>query len=346
MRVAELVGIREFRLVDGEIGDPAPGEVQVRVEAVGICGSDMHGYSEGCVGDSPCVYPMVLGHEPAGTVVKVGAGVTGWSAGALVACEPAQFCYHCEPCRSGRPNLCTALRFLSQPGEPGFFRQRVNLPARNVLALPPTGVSAAEGALVEPLAVVLHSLSLAPPVLGDTAVVFGAGPIGLLTIAVLKLSGVTRVWAVEPLAHRRALAQQLGADAALAPTDGAAAAIVAETSGRGVDLAFDCAARGDTANDCLEVARRGGRVVYTGIHSEPRTSLEFHRWRRKELALYQVRRSCHEGEAARDLLVRHIRHFAPLLTHSRPLTEIDAAFALVESYADGVGKLTLRPDGA
>src|SRR4051812_39547186 len=182
---------------------------------------------------------MVLGHEPAGAVVKPGAGVGGLGAGDRVACEPALFCYHCELCRAGRHNLCTAMRFLSTPGHPGFFRETVNLPVDNVVALP--GLTASDGALVEPLAVALHSLRLAPPALGETAVVFGGGPIGLLTAAVLRLGGAGRIWLVEPLPHRREMAKALGADVALAPAD-AVAAIQKDTRGRGVDLVLDCAA--------------------------------------------------------------------------------------------------------
>jgi L-iditol 2-dehydrogenase len=338
MRVAQLVGVRRFEFAEAPQPDPGPGEVQVRVQAVGICGSDIHVYAEGGIGDTPCVYPMVIGHEPAGVVARVGAGVTGLAPGDLVACEPAVFCYHCEPCRSGRHNLCRELRFLSMPGEPGFFREAVNLPLDNALALP-RNLSPAEGALVEPLAVVLHSMKLGAPAVGETAVVIGAGPIGLLTVALLRLAGAGRVLALEPLPHRRELALRMGADAAL-PADGeGVAAALADTRGRGVDLVVDCAAKGDTANQALELARPGARVVYTGIPSEIRVPLEFHRWRRKELALFQVRRSSGEGPAARDLLVRERARFAPLLTHERPLDRIAEAFTVVEGHADGVGKM-------
>src|SRR6266508_1402833 len=128
VRVAELTGRRELRLVEQTVGDPGSGEVQVAVHAVGICGSDLHSYSEGGVGDTPCQYPMVLGHEPAGVVVKTGAGVTGWSPGDRAALEPAIYCYHCEFCRTGHHNVCANLRFMSNPGIPGFFREFVNLP--------------------------------------------------------------------------------------------------------------------------------------------------------------------------------------------------------------------------
>jgi L-iditol 2-dehydrogenase len=342
VRVAELVGLRQLRIAEGQPGDPQPGEVQVRVQAVGICGSDLHAYTEGAVGDTPCAYPMVLGHEPAGVVVRAGPGVTGWAPGDRVALEPALCCYHCEFCLMGRHNLCARLRFLSSPPDPGFFRDLVNLPAQNLLALP-SALSVAEGALVEPLAVVLHSLKFAAPAVSDTVAVFGAGPIGLLTIAVLRRAGVRRLWAVEPLAHRRELARRLGADAAIDPAEvDPIEAVRGDSGGRGVDVAIDCAAKGDTANQCISVARRGGRVVFTGIPSELRIPLDFHRWRRKELALHQVRRSNHEGAIARDLLARDRGLFAPLITHERPLEQVGDAFALVERYEDGVGKLIVR----
>src|SRR5690349_324546 len=101
MLVAELTGQRQFRLAEQSIENPGPGEVQVRVGAVGICGSDVHWYAEGGIGDTACIYPMVLGHEPSGTVVKTGPGVTGWSAGDRAALEPAIYCYQCEFCQSG-----------------------------------------------------------------------------------------------------------------------------------------------------------------------------------------------------------------------------------------------------
>src|SRR5579859_343495 len=174
-RTAELTGIRQFRIVERAVADPAPGEVQVRVAAVGVCGSDLHSYAEGAVGDTPCAYPMVLGHEPAGVLIKTGAGVTGWSPGDRAALEPALYCYHCEFCLTGRHNVCANIRFLSSPQDPGFFREFVNLPAHNLLRLP-GNLSLREGTLVEPLAVGLHSMKFAAPQIGDTAVVFGAGP--------------------------------------------------------------------------------------------------------------------------------------------------------------------------
>src|SRR3954453_5464775 len=265
MRAAELIAPLTFRLTDMPIDDPGAGEVQVRVEAVGVCGSDLHAYSEGAVGSTPNVYPMVLGHEPAGTIVKTGAGVTGLAAGDRGALEPALYCYHCEFCLSGHHNVCAHIRFLSNPHLPGFFRELVNLPVANFLPIP-KGMSFDEATLAEPLAIALHSLHLASIRPGETVAVIGAGPIGLLTIAALRAAQAGRIWAVEPLAHRRELARKMGANVTLEP-DEAIGEILKQTGQRGVDCAIDCAAGEHTSDQAVRLARNAGRVALTGIHA-------------------------------------------------------------------------------
>jgi L-iditol 2-dehydrogenase len=340
-RTAELTGVRRFRIAEHAVPDPGPGEVQVRVAAVGVCGSDLHSYAEGAVGDTPCVYPMVLGHEPAGAVVKTGPGVTGWPPGARVVLEPALYCYHCEFCLSGHCNVCANLRFLSNPGEPGFFREYLNLPARNLLALP-VGVSLEHATLAEPLAVALHSLLFVALRPGETAAVFGAGPIGLLTAIVLKLAGAGRVWSIDPVAHRLDLALAAGADAVInSRAIDSVRQILDDTGNRGVDVAIDCGGKYDSINQCIRATRNAGRVVVTAIPSEVRVPLDFHSMRRKEIALYNVRRSNHESGAALAMLSEHIGRFAPLVTHTRPLEEIGSAFSQLENYEDGIGKIVI-----
>jgi L-iditol 2-dehydrogenase len=283
-----------------------------------------------------------LGHEPAGTVVAAGAGVTGWRPGDRAALEPALYCYHCESCRGGRHNICQNIRFLSTPGHAGFFREFVDLPPANLLAIP-TNMPMPFATLVEPLAVALHSMQFAAAGIGETAAVFGAGPIGLLTVACLRAAGAGRIWVVEPLAHRREMAKRMGAVEAIDPgeTD-AARQILADTGGRGVDCALDCAAKEHTTNWAIGCVRNGGRVVLTGIHSKTMIPFEVSPMRRKELAIFNVRRSNHEPEAALQLLVARTEWFAPLVTHTRPLENIAEAFRINEAYADGVGKLVIE----
>ncbi len=341
MRAAELIAPLTFRQTEMPIDDPAPGEVQVRIEAVGVCGSDLHAYSEGAVGSMPNVYPMVLGHEPSGVIVKTGAGVTGLAAGDRGALEPALYCYHCEFCLSGHHNVCANIRFLSNPHHPGFFRELVNLPAANFSPIPPA-MSFDEATLAEPLAVAMHSVRLASISAGETVAVIGAGPIGLLTIAALRAAGAARIWAVEPLEYRRQLARDLGAEAVFQPEE-ALEEILRATGRRGVDCAIDCAAGDQTTNQAIQLARNAGRVALTGIHSTPNVSMDGSAMRRKELTIFNVRRSNHETEEALELLQAHGEWFRPLLTHSRSLESIGDAFAIASQYRDEVGKMIVRP---
>lgn len=343
MAIAYLTGLRAFEIRNYEAPPPGPGEVQVRVAAVGICGSDLHNFAEGSVGGMECVYPMVLGHEPAGVVTATGAGVTGWAAGDRVALEAPIYCYHCEFCMSGRHNLCDHVRFLSNAGEPGFFRDHVNLPAGNLLPLPEK-MGLAEATLFEPIGIALHSFRFGDPRLGETAAVIGAGPIGLVTVACLRLAGVRRIWAVEPLEHRRRLALVCGADAAIDP--GAADPVrelLRETGGRGVDVAFDCAGKGETHNQAIHMGASAARIVITALPPASPLPVDFFHLRRKEQWLFPVRRSNHKSGLALKLLAEHPRMFLPMITHRLPLERVQQAFETLEAYADGVGKIVLEP---
>ena len=342
MLAAQLFGIRDLRLSDlPSPPAPGPGEVQVAVRAVGICGSDLHYYLAGSMGDASCIFPLILGHEPAGQVLRVGLGVSGVEPGDMAALEPAICCGRCEFCLTGHQNVCERIRFLSNPGEPGFFREIVNLPAENVMPLPP-GLSAEEATLYEPLAVALNAMKFAAIRPGESAAVFGAGPIGLLTIAAARLSGAGRIYAVDRVPARLELARRMGADCAI---DFSATepdrAIWNDTGRRGVDVTFEAAGKAEAVNHCLRVTRNAGRVVLIGIPSSVTVALEFHEMRRKELALFNVRRQNRNAHTALQLLAERRIAFGEIVTHTRPLSAIQSAFRLLEAYDDGVGKAVI-----
>ena len=346
MAVVQLVAQHRFEIRENVIGPPAPGEVQVRVEAIGVCGSDLHNFVEGGVGDMPAQYPMVLGHEPVGTVLALGAGATGWAPGDRVAMEPPIYCYHCEFCMTGRHNLCNTVRFLSNAGEPGFFRDRANLPVENLLALP-DNIGFAEATLFEPISIILHSFRFGDPKLGETTAVIGAGPIGLTTIAALRVAGVSRIYCVEPVAHRREMALLLGADAVFDPAQvDPVKEVLAATGQRGVDVTFDCAAKDGSINQSIRMTCSGGRVVITGLPSGQYTSIDFQYLRRKEQTFFPVRRSNHKSEHALRLLKEQAHRFTPMITHRMLLADAQKAFETLEAYTDGIGKVVLYPEGA
>ncbi len=199
MRTVELVEKRRLEVASRpDTRDAGPGEVVVRMHAVGICGSDLHWYEDGGIGYTAAVYPMILGHEPVGEVVSVGAGVTTHKVGERVAIEPSIVCGECEFCRSGRPNNCVHCVFMGGTQAPGFFRDYAVVPARNAEHFPDT-FSYAKATLIEPTAVIVHVFELFDMRPGDTVAVLGAGPIGILSAVMAKLRGASQVFIADKI---------------------------------------------------------------------------------------------------------------------------------------------------
>lgn len=321
--------------------DPGPGQVLVKVRAVGICGSDMHWYQDGGIGQFRSVYPQILGHEPAGEIIAAGGGVTDLTPGQRVAIEPAITCGHCEHCLSGHHNNCLTSQFMSSPLLPGLFREYALVPVHNAIPVPET-MSFTAATLVEPLAVMLHVLELTGISLGDTVAVMGAGPIGLLIASVARLTGASRIFIADKLPHRLRIAREMGvADVTLdVNVDRVPQAILDHTRGRGVDLVFDCAAARESFNTALAVARVGGRVILIGIPSESNIPLDLHMAMSKELNIQAVKRSNHNTHAAIELM-QSGRISTRLVTHHFPLEQTPAAFETLAAYADGVGKIVI-----
>jgi L-iditol 2-dehydrogenase len=320
--------------------DPGPGEVTVRMRAVGICGSDMHWYMDGGVGRIPGVFPAVLGHEPCAEVAEIGPGVQHFRTGDRVVIEPSITCGHCELCLSGRHNLCGSCVFLGGQQEPGMFREYANVPAGN-LTLVPENLTDLQAALAEPLAVMMHMLELIDIRVGDLVAISGAGPIGMLAAATARACGARRIWICDPLAHRRSLALSMGADAALENGARIVEAINDQTRGRGVDVAIECAGTADGIATCINAARRGGTVMLIGIFTTVDPQFDIHIAMFKELKLQTLFRSNHKAEAAIRLLESG-RIPASLITHRLPFSETPRGFKLLEDYSDGVGKVIVE----
>lgn len=319
--------------------DPGPGEALVRIRAVGICGSDMHWYLDGRIGRRLSVYPQILGHEPAGEVVAAGEGA-GFAPGDRVAIEPAVNCGECETCRSGRHNLCGNSSFMGGPELHGLFREYAVVPAANLVTLPES-MSFSDATVIEPLAVIMHVLELAPVNAGDTVAVVGAGPMGLLTIGAARAAGARRIFASDRIPGRLALAQTMGADVVVdARTESLADAVMDETRGRGVDLAFEAAGDCQGINQALNAACRGGTVVLIGLTRELELPLDIHAAMGKELRIRTVRRSNHNAHSALAMLGSG-RISTALVTHRFDLEETPRAFEALASGEDGAGKIVI-----
>ncbi len=317
MLVARLHGTRDIRI--GE-EDPPPadgggaagaGEVLVRVTAVGICGSDLHWWTEGAIGDAELAHPLVLGHEGAGVIES------GPRAGQRVAIDPAIACGTCRACRDGYRNLCYRIRFSGHGDTDGMMRQVMTWPSSLLHPLPDS-VSDAGGAMLEPLGVALWALDLGHLPFGGTASVTGCGPIGLLLIQLLRAAGASSVVAVEPLAHRRDAAARCGAGLVLDPGEPA--------SGFGVDVAFEVAGNDDSVRIALESVRPGGRVVLAGIPDGDTTTFTASLARRKGLTIAMTRRMNDVYPRAISLADRGVVDLEPLVSRRAALGEVAAAF--------------------
>ena len=265
----------------------------VKLEYVGICGSDMHYYETGAIGDYVVEPPFVLGHEPGGTVVEVGSNVTHLKVGDKVALEPGKTCGHCEFCRQGKYNLCPDVVFFATPPVDGVFQEYVAHEAALCFKLP-DNVSTLEGALIEPLAVGFHAANQGGAHAGQTAVVMGTGCIGLVSMMALKAEGVSRVYVVDVMAKRLEKALELGADGVINGKDeDAVEAVRRLTGGMGCDLVIETAGTEITTRQAVHMAKKGASIVLVGYSKTGEITLPMSLALDKELTFKTVFRYRH-----------------------------------------------------
>jgi L-iditol 2-dehydrogenase len=312
VRAARLHAVGDLRVADEPEPEVGQGMTLVRVTAVGICGSDLHWWDEGAIGDAKLNHPLVLGHEGAGVIAD------GPRRGQRVAIDPAIPCQTCRACRDGYRNLCYRLKFSGHGETDGMLREVMAWPT-TALHLLPDRVSDADGAMLEPLGVAIHSVDLGHLPFGGTASVIGCGPIGLLLIAVLKAAGASSVLAVEPLAHRREAAARLGADQVCDP-----AAVLDDA---GVDVAFEAAGNDEAIGLAMASVRPGGRVVLAGIPGDDSIGFGASLARRKGLTIAMVRRMNEVYPRAIGLAARGVADLSSVVTSRFGLGEVPEAFA-------------------
>jgi len=341
MRVAKMIAPREIGLEDAPVPTPGPGEVLVRIRAVGLCGSDLQYYSQGRVGDLQFTAGHILGHEVAGVVEALGPDTEGPTPGTPVAVDPAIHCGRCRFCLMGNPNLCSALRFFGSPPMPGALCEFVSHPRHLVYPLP-EGIPLPVGAVIEPLGVAIHAVDLGHLALGDRIAVFGCGPIGLLIAQVARLAGAATILATEPLAHRRKAAARFGVMAALDPSaEDIMRAIADRTDGEGVDVAFEAAGNQEATEQAIRVVRPGGTVVLLGYWKADQVTLPGITAMRKGLTVRFVRRMKNTFGRAIELARQGAVDLPSLITHKFALARVAEGFARAERRAPDVLKAVI-----
>ena len=262
-----LTDLEKMEVGEAPMPKIGPDDVLIRVQSVGVCGSDLHYYSKGSIGSFIVEFPFILGHEAAGVVTEVGENVTTLKAGDRVCMEPGIPCMKCEECLTGHYNLCKDVRFWATPPYDGVLSEYIAHPAAFTFKIP-DNMSFTEGALVEPLAIGLHACNTGGVKLGQTVAIVGAGCIGLVTLLAAKAYGATKIIVGDVLDKRLAKAEELGAIAVNTKEEDFAQKVLELTGGRGADVCIDCAGFTPTVDACLTAARPAGTVIIVGLGAD------------------------------------------------------------------------------
>ncbi len=311
---------------DREIPVPSQGQVLVKMEYCGVCGSDVHFYKEGKVGDTPAPKDFILGHEVAGTITALGEGVTGLQVGDRVALEPGYTCGKCEFCKTGRYNLCPDVQFFAAPPVQGALQEYVVHPADMCFKLP-ENVSTEEGALVEPLAVGMHAASQANVTLGNSVLILGSGCIGLVTMLSAKARGASKLVVVDLFQKRLDMAKKLGATEVINAKEENVADRVREIFGPlGADIVFETAGAIPTIQQTPFYVKPGGTICLVGMAAESMANYNFNQIMMKEVTIKSVFRYRNLYPSAIAAIASGAIDVKQIVTHRFTFDESDQAF--------------------
>jgi L-iditol 2-dehydrogenase len=343
MKALMLTAPNQFEYTDVPEPVIGPDEVLVHVKACGLCGSDVHGM-DGSSGRR--IPPLIMGHEAAGQIAALGPQVVDWQVGQRVTFDSTVYCGHCFFCRRGQINLCDHRRVLgvscADYRQHGALAEYLAVPARILYALP-AEVPYSHGALVEPVSIAVHAASLVPPALDDTAVVVGAGMIGLLLIQVLRAAGCGQIIAVDINPWRLEQARAMGASSALNPREANVPAVVQQlTHGRRADLAFEVVGASATVQTAVNALRKGGRLALVG-NLAPMVDLPLQAVVTRQLTLAGSAASCGQYPACLNMMARGQINPAAIISAVAPLSEGAAWFDCLYRADENLLKVILEP---
>lgn len=340
-RAAYIHGVRDVRIGEMEFPKVVPGSVLLDVSAVGICGSDLHYYKDGGIGGAVINQPFIPGHEFSARVCSDVESL-GLLRGQLVAVDPATPCRQCEWCFKGYHNLCPSVVFLGAPPYNGALASQISAPSDSLFALP-QGMSAEQGAMLEPLGVCIHAVDLAQPRLLEKVAVVGCGPIGLGIVQLLKSSGVGDIIAIDPQVHRIALASDLGASHVGNSID----AVLDHTEGLGCHLVIEASNSPQGLSDAIKASRIGARLIMVGIpDGDTYTNIQASEARRRALTLKFSRRMGDVYPRAIELVSQKKVNVDLLVSHQFNLDDVPDAFRMQADEALGLVKSIVYPSGS
>jgi L-iditol 2-dehydrogenase len=348
MKALLLSEYKHLAIAELPAPSPGPGEVLIRVAACGICGSDVHGY-DGSSGRR--IPPIVMGHEAAGVIAAVGEGVTGYRAGDRVTFDSTVYCGVCEFCQRGEVNLCNDRQVVGVScgdyRRAGAFAEYVAVPERILYRLP-EDLSFADAAMLEAVSVAIHAVRVAEVTGGETALVIGAGMIGLLILQAARASGCSRIFLTDVDATRLELARSLGADAVIqgsvtnSSDESLTSRIEQLTNGRGVDMTFEAVGRPETVAAAIDCTRKGGTVALVGNIS-PEVTIPLQKVVTRQIRLQGSCASAGEYPQAMEWIASGKIKVAPLITAVAPLEDGPSWFARLYAREPNLMKVVLDP---
>ena len=343
MKAAVLHGHHQIMIQDLPLPSVRPDEVLVRVKSAGICGSDLHYWRTGAIGNLVIKEPLILGHELSGQVVDVGRSVSHLSVGDRVVVEPASPCGSCRFCRTGRYNLCPEKRFMGDPPNNGGFAEYVAWPAAFVYRMPPE-MTFDEGALVEPLSIGTYSTGRANITPGDRVLVMGAGPIGLMTLIAALTHGATEIYVVDVFDWRLEVAKEFGATSKInATTMNVTEKIQELTKGEYVDVAMETSGSPDAAAQSVKVTRRGGTIALVGLYDSAEFQYPLLDVLMKEISVVGNYDGAHSFPISLQIMASRKFDVKKMVTHHLPLDKIETGFKIMEEKKEHVLKIQVHP---
>ncbi|WP_113676168.1 NAD(P)-dependent alcohol dehydrogenase [Vallitalea guaymasensis] len=343
-RAVYMQGTNNMVFKDVAVPELSPKDVLIKIDTVGICGSDVHYYQHGKIGDFVVNGDFILGHECAGEVVQVGSEVENLVVGDRVCLEPGKTCGKCEFCKEGKYNLCPDVEFFATPPYHGVLQNYVKHPEDMCFKLP-DNVSNMEGALVEPLAVGLHATSIGDVKLGDTVVIFGTGCIGLVTLLSCKARGASNIIVVDVLENRLKMAEKLGATSVInAKETDVIKEIESLTGGKGANVVIDTAGAEITVKQTVDVVKRGGIIVLVGMTPNDEVSFNFMKLMGKEGEVRTIFRYRNLYPVAINAIASGSINVKQIVSHEYDFEHTKEAFDFVVNNASEVVKAVIKID--
>jgi L-iditol 2-dehydrogenase len=348
MKVVYLTGLRQMELRQAPAPRLAgPHDVLLRVDTLGVCGSDIHYFTQGKIGAHTAPFPFILGHELAATVLEMGNEVKSLHVGQRVAVDPLIACGECDQCRAGRKHTCRNQKFLGSSGLfPGALVEFLVMPDACCSPVPDS-LSDDQGAVVEPLSIGVYAAQMAQLAPGSRIGILGSGPIGLCTMLAVRAATQAAIYVTDLVDERLAVARACGATWTGNPRHKDVVAAVRQLEPLGLDAVFECAGEQDALDQGIELLKPGGALLVIGIPEVDRVSFNINLLRRNELRILNVRRQNECVDRAIELIASGRVDVRPLVTHHFRMEDTARAFELVSARSGGVVKAIIRisPEG-